>query len=88
MNGTITRISRASAGTTAVVMAATGVPGNPRAGLSPWRHGDVLIGSACGSTVRRHLPGRTHVGGRLHGGIAGPGSTESPHVVRPAPEAC
>ncbi|MFF1869495.1 hypothetical protein [Streptomyces sp. CB03911] len=32
-----------------------------------------------------HAPAGT-AAGRLHAGIAGPGSTESPHVVRPVPE--
>ncbi|GAA2824176.1 hypothetical protein RMN57_32615 [Kitasatospora sp. CM 4170] len=46
-------------------------------------------GNACGITVRHHLPARTSVDGRLRTGIlAGPGSTESPHAVRPMPETC
>lgn len=55
MSGTVTRISRASAGSAAVAMPGTGVPAT---------------------------------GGGLHGGVTAPGSTESPHVVRPVPESC
>ncbi|WP_030276881.1 hypothetical protein [Streptomyces sp. NRRL B-24484] len=85
MSGTVTRIGRAPAGTTAVATAATGTPatgGTPQAGPSPWRNGDLPIGRACDITVRRRPPGRTSVDGRRPAGTAGPDSTESPHAIR------
>ncbi|MGW4892893.1 hypothetical protein ACWEQL_11640 [Kitasatospora sp. NPDC004240] len=81
MSGTVTCIGRASAGTAAVARAATGAPATGGAARA-------ASGHPAAATVRQRLPGRTHVGGRLHVGLAGPDSTESPHAVRPVPEDC
>ncbi|MFC5667837.1 hypothetical protein ACFP3U_33345 [Kitasatospora misakiensis] len=38
------------------------------------------------AVVEMAATGQTYVDGRPHGEIADPGSTESPHAIRPVPE--
>ncbi|MFB7667562.1 hypothetical protein ACFC1R_27100 [Kitasatospora sp. NPDC056138] len=89
MSGTITCINRAPAGTAAghgearLIMQGDGHLVAPDA---PDGNRSARYATRASSEAGRGTKAVRRAADRLHGGIAGAGSTESPHVVRPVPE--
>lgn len=95
MSGTVTCINRAPAGTAAEHGAARLIrqgDGYPVAHNAPDGTRSARYATRASSTVVTAVTAGCgtkavmRAAGRLHGGIAGPSSTESPHAVRPVPE--
>ncbi|MET9612103.1 hypothetical protein [Kitasatospora indigofera] len=60
--------------------------GHPAARHAPGDHRSARYATRAAGAAGRGTRAVGRAAGRLHAGIAGPGSTESPHGVRPAPE--
>ncbi|MFD8783686.1 hypothetical protein [Kitasatospora sp. NPDC059599] len=89
MSGTVTCIDRAPAGTAAEHGAARLIrqgDGYPVAHYAPDGNRSARYATGASSTTGCDTKAVRRAAGRLHGGFAGPSSTESPHAVRPVPE--
>ncbi|MFB7613560.1 hypothetical protein [Kitasatospora sp. NPDC056181] len=89
MSGTVIYINRAPAGSAAEHDQARLImqgDGRPVAHHAPDGNRSDRYATRASSTGGCDTKAVRRAVGRLHGRIAGPGSTESPHVVRPVPE--